>query len=311
MFFDNKEEFDTFGTVFNIEKYHVNDGTGIRTNVFLKGCNLWCQWCCNPESQELAYQVAVHRNLCTKCGKCMSGVCPEDAISSGEDGFPRVDGRKCVACGSCAESCLQDAMEIYGKRMSIHEVMEEISKDAKFFDSSQGGLTIGGGEPCVQAGFAAELAKSAGRRHISVAVETAGSVPFERLWRVVEHADQILFDVKYTNSEKFSTISDVPLSRVRENLRELRARDKKVTMRCPIIPGFNDDDAHTEALIRWAGEFDIKDIDLLPFHQLGKYKYASLGMKYGLADLKDLDHSVANGMKDRMAARGLNVVVGG
>ncbi|MDR1292318.1 MAG: glycyl-radical enzyme activating protein [Clostridiales Family XIII bacterium] len=311
MFFDNKEEYDTTGVVFNIEQYHVNDGSGIRTNVFLKGCNLWCQWCCNPESQSLQLQVAVHRNLCVKCGTCRSGVCPRDAITADDDGFPSIDGSKCVACGACVASCLQDAMELYGKTMNVNEAIEEVVKDAKFFAMSGGGLTIGGGEPCVQAGYAAALAKAARRRHINVAVETAGAVPFERLWSVAEHADQILFDVKYTDPEKFRTISDAPLDQVKGNLRGLASKGKDITMRCPIVPGLNDDDGHIGRLIEWARELGIENIDVLPFHQLGKYKYDSLGMDYTLSGLKDLDKSIANGIRDVMVEKGLNATVGG
>ncbi|HBU13324.1 MAG TPA: glycyl-radical enzyme activating protein [Clostridiales bacterium] len=312
MFLDNKEEFETYGTVFNIENYHINDGAGIRTNVFLKGCNLWCQWCCNPESQKLACQVAIHKNLCVVCGVCYtSGVCAQGAISKGEGGAPLVDSAKCVACGACVEKCPNEAIELYGKRMSVAEAIAEVEKDKQYYIQSGGGMTISGGEPCVQPEFARQLARAARRRYIHVAMETAAAVPFEQLWSVAEFVDELLVDVKFTDPEKFKTISGVPLETVKENIRELVRRGKYVKMRCPLIPGLNADEAHIDKLVAWAKELCVEDVDLLPFHQLGKYKYASLGYGYELNELRDMDKAVAQRYRDKMIAAGLCADVGG
>jgi len=311
VFYNNKEEFETFGTVFNIENYHVNDGTGIRTNIFIKGCNLWCPWCCNPESQAFNCQIAVHKNICLKCGKCTKGVCPQDAIAFGAKGCPIVDCKKCVACGACLEACQNEALELYGKVMSVSEVINEAVKDIEFFSKSGGGITISGGEPCMQPDFTRGILIAAKRWYINTAVETAGVVAFDQLWNVLEFADDILFDLKFTDAEKFKTICREPLDLIRNNIAGLRERGKRVVLRCPIIPSINDDDIHIDGIISWAKELDINDVDILPFHQLGKYKYDSLEYDYTLGYLKDLDKDKAICIRDHISAAGLNAVVGG
>ncbi len=310
MFWTDAAERDTVGMVFNIEHYHVHDGSGIRTNVFLKGCNLWCPWCCNPESQACDSQMAIHKNLCTGCGCCCRPeICPAGASTLTEVGGIAFDSGKCVLCGRCVEKCPNAAREIYGSRMSVAEVISEVEKDTAYYDESGGGLTITGGEPCMQPEFSKELAMAAHRRFIEVAIETAGAVPFETLWTVAEHADEILMDLKFTNEEDFAAISGVPLSTVLGNFRELKARGKNVVMRCPIIPTFNDTEEHIDNLIRYAKEFDINEVDLLPFHQLGKYKYDSLDHDYKLRELSDMDRDRVEMFRDRMSENGINAVI--
>lgn len=310
MFLIDKEEQETKGIVFNIEHYHVNDGIGIRTNVFLKGCNLWCQWCCNPESQNFKSQAVIHQKLCTKCGTC-STVCPEDAVEINEDGTRWINMKKCTLCGACIPTCLSSAIEVYGKEMSVAEVMKEVEKDSAYYLQSGGGMTLSGGEPCMQSDFARALVTACNKRYIHVALETAVAVPWENLWKVAENVDEILADVKFTNAKQFKTISREPLSLVHDNLKKLRERGKHVRMRCPIIPSINDTDEHIDNLIKWAKELDIKDVDLLPFHQLGSYKYTSLGMPYTLREFKEMDRKIVEKMQEKMAAEGLDVIIGG
>lgn len=311
MFWSDKIEQETKGNVFNVEHYHVHDGEGIRTNVFLKGCNLWCPWCCNPESQVCTPQLVIHNNLCTKCGYCCTELCPQDAVTQKEDGTIVIDKEKCTLCGKCVEMCPNSARELYGKEMSVAEVIKEVEKDSAYYKNSGGGMTISGGEPCMQPVFASELAQAARRRYIGVAMETAGAVSFETLWQVAQYVDEILMDVKFTNEEQFKTISNVPLSVIKENLRKLREHGKYVKMRCPIIPTLNDNDEHIGNLIEWAKELDIQDVDLLPFHQLGKYKYDSLHYDYALGEFKDMDKKIVEKMKDRMVKAGINACIGG
>ncbi len=311
MFFDNQEERNTFGIVFNIEKYHIHDGEGIRTNVFLKGCNLWCPWCCNPESQVFAAQIAIHENLCQRCGYCCQGICPQEAISQDGDGKIWIDKEKCNACGLCVEKCPYSARELYGKRMSVAEVIAEVEKDSAYYFQSGGGMTISGGEPCMQADFASELAKAARRRYIHVAMETAGAVPKEQFWKVAQYVDELLCDLKFTDPEKFKSISGVPLYVVKENMAYARQNGKYVKLRCPIIPTLNDDEGHLAGIVAWAKELDITDVDILPFHQLGKYKYDSLDYDYALGEFADMDKAVAQKIADGMCAQGLHAIVGG
>ncbi|MDL2236243.1 glycyl-radical enzyme activating protein [Christensenellaceae bacterium OttesenSCG-928-K19] len=310
LFWSDKIEQEVHGVVFNIEKYHVHDGEGIRTNVFLKGCNLWCPWCCNPESQAFEPQIAVHENICTRCGLCV-GYCPQGAISQQEDGRVVTDKKKCTLCGVCEERCLQSARELYGEEMSVAEVIAKVEQDSAYYKNSGGGLTISGGEPCMQVKFASELAQAARRRYIHVAMETAGAVPWEDMWEVAQYVDDILFDMKFSDDEGFAKVSNLPLEMVKENMKKLVENGKHVIMRCPIIPGYNYTPEHFDNIAKWAGELGIKDIDLLAFHQLGKYKYDSLEMGYGLTEQKDIKKEDLEPYKEMLIAKGFNAGIGG
>jgi pyruvate formate lyase activating enzyme len=311
MFFNDPHENEIKGIVFNIEKYHINDGEGIRTNVFLKGCNLWCQWCCNPESQCLDPQVVIHARLCKQCGYCCKDVCDYDAIHLDENGAVYIDAEKCKICCKCVSVCPHSAREVYGKEMSIADVIKEVEKDSAYYIQSGGGMTITGGEPCIQAEFSRELVTAAKKRFIHTAIETAGAVKWDHLWKIAEFTDVVLFDIKYTDSDKFSSISTTPLNVVFENLRSLRKRKKDVILRCPIVPGKNDDLGHIKNIVRLAKETGIIEIDLLPFHQLGKYKYDSLKYTYKLTDVPEMDKLKVVPFKDYVISQGLKAVIGG
>lgn len=305
-----KKEQNTYGTVFNIEHYHVHDGEGIRTNVFLKGCNLWCQWCCNPESQRMEPQVAVYQNICKKCYTCMR-VCPIGAISIGSESTVVIDRSSCTKCGICAEKCPHDALELFGKRMSVAEVIREVERDVLYYINSEGGMTLSGGEPLMQSEFARELLLACKRRYIDTAIETAGAVSWNRFWQVAQYADTILFDLKYTNEKKFSTICREPLKIVKENLKKLVENNKHVVIRCPIIPEYNDDDGHIDSIISWAKECGIKEVDILAFHQLGSFKYRSLNMEYKLWGVEEMKMDKMRKIQDKMTSAGLKVTIGG
>lgn len=311
MFFDDPRENEIRGVVFNIEKYHIHDGEGIRTNIFLKGCNLWCQWCCNPESQRLMPQVAIHQNLCKKCGFCCKKMCKYDAVHFDDAGLVRIDIEKCRVCGACIELCPHEARELYGIEMSVADVMRKVEKDKAYYDMSGGGITITGGEPCLHPEFTRELVLAAKKRNIHTAVETAGALGWEQLWTALEPVDAVLLDVKYTTQEKFATISAVPLESVKENLGKLRDRGKYVRLRCPVIPGKNDDMDHIRNIGLLAKENGITDIDILPFHQLGRYKYDSLRYSYSLSSTPEMDKKTAALYQKKLQKEGLHVTVGG
>ncbi len=310
MFLYDEKEQQLKGIVLNIEHFHINDGIGIRTNVFLKGCNLWCPWCCNPESQEKKPQMVIHPKLCQQCGRCEKA-CPHNAISANEDGTRRIDLSKCKLCGTCLSQCLASAIELYGKEMSVAEIMAEVEKDNAYYLQSGGGMTLSGGEPCLQPEFSQALVEACKKRYINIAVETAAAVPWNILWRVVENADELLVDVKFTNQEQFNMLSGEKPDLVKENIKKLREKGKYVKMRCPIIPTLNDNEDHINQLIGWAKELDISDIDILPFHQLGKHKYLALGYPYLLGNLKEMDKKAAGKIKDKIAEHGFNVIIGG
>jgi pyruvate formate lyase activating enzyme len=300
---------DIYGFIFNIEHYHIHDGSGIRTNVFFKGCHLKCPWCCNPESQKREKECGVHKNLCKSCLRCIDA-CPKGAISFREGNLV-LDRELCDACGICADKCLNRARQIYGRQVTLDDVMTEIEKDEMFYRRSGGGVTLSGGEPSLQPEFAMEILKLCNERCISTAVETSGAVPWDSLWKTVEYADEILFDIKYTDPDLFSTICPVPLDTVRENIAKLKERNKNVVFRCPLIPGHNDNMEHIQNIIKWAREFGIAQIDLLPFHQYGRHMYHSLDMPYKLETLTPLDDSWVRDIEKIMAEAGFKVSIGG
>lgn len=303
-------EEQTRGIVFNIEHFHVHDGEGIRTNVFLKGCSLHCPWCCNPESIRPAPQIAQYRKLCTGCGKCIE-VCPSQCCSREGDGRVVTDYDRCTACGACAEACPASARELFGRQMSVGEVIAEVEKESMYFLNSGGGLTLSGGEACLQPVFAREIIRAAHRRYIPVALETAAAVGWDSLWQVAEEADEILMDLKTTVPGKFSQVGPVPLKHVMENLRRLSEAGKEITLRCPLIPGFNDCAEHIEGIADTAEYAGIQRIDLLPFHQLGRHKYAAIGRSYQLAEYPEMDRNRAEEMAEVLRKRGFQVSVGG
>ena len=303
-------EESTNGIVFNIEHFHVHDGEGIRTNVFLKGCNLHCPWCCNPESINPKPQIAYYEKLCTGCGKCQS-VCPHQCIEIAEDGRCRTDRSKCTACGACEKVCPHAARELFGHRMSVSEVMAEVEKDSFYFMNSDGGMTLSGGETCLQPEFARSLIEAAHRRYIPVALETAGAVKWESLWKVAELADEILFDLKTTETEQFAQVGNVFLKKVLNNLHNLTMNGKIITVRCPIVPNFNDTAEHLENVAQIATNFGIKKIDLLPFHQLGRHKYEAIGQAYRLKEYPEMDRDRVEEMAEYLRKRRFQVSVGG
>ena len=298
------------GMVFNIEHFHVHDGEGIRTNVFLKGCNLHCPWCCNPESISPFPQIAVYEKLCTGCGKCMSA-CLNGCINISKEGKSSVNHLLCTACGACAQVCPHGARELFGRRMSVAEVIKEVEKDSFYFMNSEGGMTLSGGETCLQPDFTRALIEAAHRRYIPVALETAGSVEWENLWKVAELADEILFDIKITKNEQYAQALNIFLEKVLNNLHNLTKNGKIITLRCPIVPNYSDSAEHIRGIAEIAQDSGVKRIDLLPFHQFGKHKYDAIGRTYLLSDYPEMSRESVERMADDLRAGGFQVSVGG
>jgi pyruvate formate lyase activating enzyme len=281
------------GMVFNIQRYSVDDGPGIRTTVFLKGCPLRCKWCHNPESISPKQELVLHENRCLRCGDCMT-LCKNNAIIS-EDGKFVTLREFCLACGTCIELCYAEAREIVGKEMTTEEVMVEIEKDVVFFDESGGGVTFSGGEPLLQHEFLVELLEECGKKNIHRVVDTTGFTSASILERVSRSVDLFLYDLKTLDDEKHRAYTGVSNRLILENLRRLAKWNKKVIVRIPIIPGINDDPEN----IRQTGLFvaslgNISEVQLLAYHKTGIEKYHRLGAEYRLEEVaapstEDLD----------------------
>lgn len=268
------------GIVFDIQKFSINDGPGIRTTVFLKGCTLNCAWCHNPESKSLLSQLAYKQDKCIYCGSCQK-VCPNHVHTVSEDGKHVLNIEACQVCGKCVEVCPSSALFIYGKLMTVVDVMSEVLKDRLYFETSNGGMTLSGGEPLAQEAFALALVIAAKDANISVVVETALAVRPNILRNIAQYVEWFLVDYKITDSLDFGKYVQGNQELILRNLALLDELEANVVLRCPIIPNINDIDKHFEAISRIASTFkSIDHIEILPYHRMGETKANEIGALY-------------------------------
>jgi len=260
------------GLIFDIKRYSINDGPGIRTTVFFKGCPLHCRWCHNPEGQSFLPEVMIRASRCLKeCSECLA-VCPEGAIrKSGV--LPVLDRARCTACGECADACPTQAVEIVGRRLSAAELLREIEKDRIFYDESGGGVTFSGGEPLSQPQFLGKVLGLCRERRVHTAVDTCGLATAEVLESVAGAADLFLFDLKTMDEEKHIAFTGESNRLILENLRRLTAGGRKIVVRIPVVPGVNDDAENIRRTASYMGTLKgISEIRLLSYHRLGRGK---------------------------------------
>ena len=265
------------GTVFNIQKFCIHDGDGIRTCVFLKGCPLRCIWCHNPESYEKAPSLFFRKEKCVACGRCLAE-CPARAIVNGE---VRIDREKCTYCGDCVQNCLADANELQGKEMTADEVMEEVRKDKMFYDTSGGGLTVTGGEPSMQAAFTLELLTLAKQAGISPALETCGIGTREFYAAAADLGTTFLFDIKCMDPDRHRALTGVDNGRIFGNLSYLADRGADLILRLPLVPDCNDSEEDIAALAAFlkANKGRYRYAEIMPYHTLGVGKAEKIGMR--------------------------------
>ncbi|MBP2643127.1 MAG: glycyl-radical enzyme activating protein family [Firmicutes bacterium] len=284
--------------IFNVQKYSIYDGPGIRTLIFFKGCPLRCKWCSNPEGLERKYQIMFKEDLCTNCGNCIL-VCPVHIhyFPDGEDGL-RTKSEKsrhkvnrsidCVGCRKCETVCSKQALSIVGSDKTISEVLEIIQQDALFYLSSGGGVTLGGGEVTAQPEFATNLLMECKRMGIHTAIETSGYAELDSLLMLAEFTDLFLYDIKHIDSERHYELTGVRNERVLDNLTELIRQGFTVKVRMPLIKGFNDSEDTIVKTLDFLQSFknrnNFQGIDLLPYHKLGINKYKQLDMKYAITE---------------------------
>jgi pyruvate formate lyase activating enzyme len=273
----------TTGIVFDIRRYAIHDGPGIRTTVFLKGCGLSCWWCHNPEGQAPGFEAVVRENRCIRCGACVDA-CEQGAVTW-TDGGPVTDRAVCTACGDCAAVCYADARERVGRAMTVDQVLVEVAKDVIFYERSGGGMTLSGGEPLLQRDFAAALLRGAKAHGFHTALDTCGLASWETFDAVRRDVDLFLYDVKLMDDARHRRFTGVSNERILANLRALSAEGHRLVLRVPVIPGVNDDAENLGALAAFAaGLPHLAGVDLLPYHHLGADKYARLDRAYPLPD---------------------------
>lgn len=269
------------GNLFDIQRWSLHDGDGIRTVIFLKGCPLRCLWCCNPESQVDAPQINIFSERCSSCGACMEA-CPEkNALSAMKGGF--IDRNSCTGCGACARVCAKGARNILGMSMSADEIMKEILKDGIFYRRSGGGVTFSGGEPFLQSSILREVISRCHAIGLSTAVETSGFFSWRDNMDIIQKLDMVLMDIKHMDSPTHQKITGVSNHRILSNARSISNENIPMIIRVPVVPGINDSLENINAIVQFVRTLkSLRYMELLPYHTLGKGKYSTLGMQYAL-----------------------------
>jgi pyruvate formate lyase activating enzyme len=300
---------DIAGCIFNIERFAIRDGPGIRTTVFFEGCPLGCLWCANPESMNPTPQLFYLERLCQRCYRCVEA-CPNKANTINPEGAIEINRALCKNCGKCVEICPNKAREMSGRLMTVEEVLEEVKKDTLFYQNSAGGVTFSGGEPTQQPEFLWRLSKQCQDSGIHTALDTCGLVKPEILKRVLEYTGLVLYDIKHMDPLKHKEFTGVDNRLILENARMIARTGKPMIIRVPLIPGHNDSRENVKALAQFMNELRLTRIDLLPYHTLGKEKYRRLGMEYKLSELKPYAGDEVAKIKAELESYGLQVGVG-
>ena len=270
----------TTGIIFNIQRYSIHDGPGIRTTVFLKGCPLNCWWCQNPESQLSGQEMIFWEDRCIGCGAC-STICPSGAIQI-KNGIPVTEKEKCILCGKCIEKCPALAREMIGKKLTAEEIIKEVEKDLVFYEESGGGVTFSGGEPLGQSEFLESLLICCQKKKIHTAVDTSGYISWEILSKISSKVDLFLYDLKIMDNKRHKKYTGVSNELILENLKKLSSIHNNIFVRFPVIPGINDDYQNIKETGAFLSSLKIVQVNLLPYHHIGVDKYRRLGRTYKL-----------------------------
>ncbi|RKY67342.1 MAG: glycyl-radical enzyme activating protein [Candidatus Latescibacterota bacterium] len=299
------------GLIFDIKRFAVHDGPGIRTTVFLKGCPLNCWWCHNPESIDPKPELVLFEDKCIGCGKCFE-VCPQEAHEVLPDGTRVYHRERCVLCGRCVEVCYAEALVMEGREVTVEEVMAELRKDALFYGSSGGGITLSGGEPMFQPRFTLAILERCKSEGFHTALDTSGYAPWGVYEKVLPYVDLVLYDLKHMDPIAHRKYTGVSNELILENLVKLGESGVPIEVRMPIVPGINDgkDD------IMRAAEFlkrvkNITQVVLLPYHKFGEAKYKRLGREYKLKGLQPPDKGRMEEVAGWLRYRGFEVHISG
>jgi pyruvate formate lyase activating enzyme len=297
------------GIVTNIQRFSIHDGPGIRTTVFLKGCNLRCFWCHNPEDMNPQPEIQFFPERCIACAACMEA-CPNCAhLFEGERHLYHRD--RCDACGTCIETCYAGGLVRVGEEKSVDEVMEEIHQDRPFYTSSGGGVTLSGGEPLLQIDFAYAILDRCRGEGIHTAIETAANFPWERMAAILPVVDLIMMDIKLMDSARHREATGAPNERILANAARLGREPQPIIVRTPIIPGVNDSVSEVRAIADFVAAMpNLCYYELLPYHPMAQSKYASLGLSYKAQSLATPSKAHMAELADAARERGIPVRVG-
>lgn len=299
--------------IFNIQKYNMYDGPGIRTIVFFKGCPLRCTWCSNPEGQLLPYQILYKRDLCISCGACVP-VCPVGIHTISSTGEHCIDrSKECIGCHKCEEVCTKKALAITGQTKSISELLEIIEEDRAFYETSGGGVTLGGGEVLMQPQAAISLLDACQQQGLNTAIETCGFAKTDVIVRASEFVDLFLFDIKHMDSEKHRELTGVRNELILDNLTWLLENRCNVQIRLPMLKGINDDEQALQQIVDFLRPHierrNFKGIDILPYHKFGVNKYNQLDWVYPIAGEFSLNTADMERIEGFFTKNGLSVEI--
>ncbi len=298
------------GTVFNIKRYAIHDGPGIRTTVFLKGCPLWCPWCQNPEGISPVPELIWREQRCIGCRDC-EDTCPTGALSFA-DGSLRIDRNLCDLCGQCALSCYPQALEMVGRQMTVDEVMTEVEKDTVFYEQSGGGITVSGGEPLMQADFLGAILRASKQSGIHTTLDTSGYAEQALLLRIAEYVDLFLWDLKIMDDEAHRKHTGVSNSVILDNLKAMSRLGKPTIIRFSLIPGVNDHESNIRAMGAFVTSLDDVDrIDILPYHRAWMDKYRGLIRTREPAVFEPPSAKLLKATETKLAEHGLKIRIGG
>ena len=302
------DDLNTKGYVYNVQRYCIDDGPGIRTTVFLKGCPLRCLWCANPESQKLTPEVGYRASICKKCGKCVAA-CTKNAIRI-EDDEIRVDRSICENCGDCVEACIPGAQGVYGKEMTVGAVFKQVARDLKYYIRSNGGVTVSGGEPLMQAEFTGALLKKCQAEGIHACVETCGFASTEQLSKVIPFVSLFLYDLKHmdgTVHKKLTGSSNEPILR---NLKTIADKGTPLIIRIPLIPTCNDSDQNLSAIADFVSDLNTPtSVEVMPYHNYGENKYEILDRPYLLKNVEKPSGEMLLKTQEIFKSRGIECLI--
>jgi len=295
------------GIIFDIQRFSIHDGPGIRTTVFLKGCPFRCCWCQNPESINPFPEITYNVEKCIVCDRCIE-VCSENAIISEDDVRKKILNDLCTLCGECIDVCYAEALQWTGREITVEELLAEVKRDNLFYQHSNGGITLSGGEPLLQWKFVVNFLKRGKEEGFHQALDTAGYAPWDKLCRVLDFTDLFLYDIKHINSDKHKEFLGIGNELVLKNARQIAAQKIPMIIRVPIIPEFNDSKEEIEEIARFTAELKwIKELHLLPYHSLGKHKFDLLGKTYPMNENSSLTKEKILELKHICESFGLTV----
>jgi pyruvate formate lyase activating enzyme len=296
------------GLVFLIQRYSVQDGPGLRTTIFMKGCPLRCQWCQNPESLKPYPELMSHDTKCMLLGKCAEA-CPVGAITLDRQNSREINRARCDLCFQCVDACPTKALSKVGEYMTVEDVVAEIERDELFYHRSGGGVTISGGEPLLQWQFVHRLLGACKQRHLHTALDTCGYAPWPVMKKVLEHVDLVLYDIKHMDPEFHKKATGRSNRLILSNLRMIPPRTR-VWLRFPLIPGFNDSTENITELSRLGREIGVEKVSILPYHKLAEEKYRQLGMRRKMSHIEPPSKKRLQEVQTLIESFGLQVTVG-